>query len=137
MTITIGQVQGKDSVTRLSIDGDLDASNYKDVIAKANEAYETGSRCLIIDMSNLDFMASSGLVALHSVALLMQGEQPPDPEYGWEAFHDIGRDPQKNKPACVKLYNPQPRVKSTLEKTGFSEIFEIYSDLDTAIASFG
>ncbi len=42
-------------------------------------------------MAEIQFMSGSGLVALHSIALLLRGEELPDPEYGWEAFSTLDR----------------------------------------------
>jgi anti-anti-sigma regulatory factor len=137
MTITIDQAQGNLLVTVLSIHGDLDASNYTEVTAKAKAAYDAGARHILIDMSYMPFMASSGMVALHSVALLMRGEGPSDPEHGWAAFRAIDRDRDSGLQKLVKLLNPQPKVDQMLEMTGLKGFFEIHTDLETAIASFG
>jgi len=136
MAITITQSDVNTEVSILGIQGDLDASNYKDAISMAMEVHSTGAQYLVIDMSDLRFMASSGLVALHSIALVMRDELAPDPEYGWDAFHSISRDKTGGAQDSVVLLNPQPRVQKTLEKTGFDEQFKIYSDLESAIASF-
>lgn len=136
MTIITNQVQGNVPVTILGIQGDLDASNYQEVIAAAQKAYDTGARQLLIDMSDVPFMSSSGLVALHSVALLMQGKERPDPEHGWAVFRAVGRDVESGLQHSVKLLNPQPRVKRALEMASFDRFFEVYPDRETAIASF-
>ena len=136
MAITIAQSDVNTEVSILGIQGDLDASNYKDAISMAMEAHSSGAQYLVIDMSDIRFMASSGLVALHSIALVMRDELAPDPEYGWDAFHSISRDKTSGVQERVVLLDPQPRVLKTLEKTGFSDQFEIFSDLEAAIASF-
>ena len=137
MSITISQAQGRPHVTVLAIRGDLDAKNFREMIAKAGEAYKAGARCLLVDMSEMPFMSSSGLVALHSTILLFQGQQPPDPEHGWEALHAIDRDLDCGIQTDVKLLNPQPRVRRTLEVTGMEKFFEIYMEREAAIDSFG
>jgi len=137
MTITIDQVEGKVPVTILGVQGDLDASNYQDVIDSATQAYEAGARDILIDMSEIQFMSSSGLVALHSIALLLRGEQLPDSEYGWEAFRILERDRESGVQEHVKLLKPQPQVDRSLEITGLKKFFEVYTDLDTAVGSFG
>lgn len=137
MTINVDQAQGKVAVTILGIHGDLDASNYLDVVARAQDAYDAGARYILVDMTDMPFMASSGLVALHSVALLLRGEKPPDPEYGWSAFRAIDRDRDSGLQKQVKFLNPQPKVDQVLEMTGLKEFFEIHTDLETAVASFG
>ena len=136
MSITVEQVQGDVPVTILSTHGDLDASNYQELIASARELYSSGTRDLLLDMSSTPFMSSAGIVAIHAVALLMRNEQPPDPESGWEAFHAIDRDLESGRQQHVKLLNPQPRVERALEKTGLKGIFDIFTDRETAIASF-
>jgi len=137
MTIKLEQVQGENQVMILSIEGDLDASNYQEVINTAKQALAEGAQYLLIDMSKIPFMSSSGLIALHSVALLMRGDEPPDPEYGWEAFHTLDRDRESGLQKKVKLLNPQPKIDRSLEITGLKDFFEIHTDLDAAIASFG
>ena len=137
MTITTSQAQGSVPVTILALHGDLDASNYLDVIEAAREAYGAGARNLLLDMSEVPFMSSSGLMALHSVALLMQGEEPPDPEYGWSAFHAMGHDAQENRVQDrVKLVDVQPRVARALQMARFDAYFESYATCEEAIASF-
>jgi anti-anti-sigma factor len=136
MTITVSQAQGNMPVTILGIQGDLDASSYLDVVAKAKEVCQAGARHVLIDMSDVPYMASSGLVALHSVALLAQGEEPPDPEYGWAAFRAAGRDVDSGPQQHVKLLNPQPRVERVLKMAGFDRFFEIFTDQEAAVASF-
>ena len=137
MSITISQAQGKVPITILALQGDLDASNFQDVIVKAKDVYQSGGRYILLDMSGIPFMSSSGLVALHSVAILFQGKQPPDLEHGWEAFHSIDRDREGGLQRYVKLFDPQPRVSRTLEVSGMTSFFEIHTNLQSAIASFG
>ena len=136
MTITVEQVQGKENLGILVLEGDLDASNYRQAIEKATEAYEAGTRNLLIDMTKLAEMASSGMSARHSIALLMRGEAPPDLEFGWEAFRTLDRDRESGPQEHVKLLNPDEKVKRTFEITGLLEYFEIFTDRKEAIAAF-
>ena len=136
MQITVDQIQSRVPVTVLAIHGDLDASNYEQVIAKARELYAAGARHLLFDLSDMPFMGSSGVVALHSVALLMRGETPPDPEAGWQAFHSIDHARAGGVQQQVKLLGPQPKVSRTLQMTSMDEFFEIHTDMQAAIVSF-
>jgi len=136
MNISVRQLQGKVAVTVLGVQGDLDASNYQDLIAKAKEVHGAGTKDILLDLTNTSFVSSSGLVALHSIALLMRGEQPPAQEQGWGAIHSIHRGLGTGVQEHLKLLNPQPYVVRTLEKAGLIEFFEIHTDLDTAVASF-
>jgi anti-anti-sigma regulatory factor len=136
MQIAVDQIQSRVPVTILAIHGDLDASNYEQVIAKARELYAAGARYLLLDLSDMPFMGSSGVVALHSVALLMRGETPPDPEAGWQAFHSIDQARVGGTQQQVKLLSPQPKVSRTLQMTSMNDFFEIHIDKQAAIASF-
>ena len=136
MQIAVDQIQSRVPVTILAIHGDLDASNYEQVIAKAHELYAAGARYLLLDLSDMPFMGSSGVVALHSVALLMRGEPPPDPEAGWQAFHSIDHARARGVQQQVKLLSPQPKVSRTLQMTSMNDFFEIHIDKQAAIVSF-
>lgn len=137
MNLTVEQVQRKVPVTILGLHGDLDASNYQEVIAKAQGIYDSGARHLLLDMSEVPFMGSSGLVALHAVAVLMRGDKPADPASGWDAIHAIDRDRESGMQKHVKLLRPQSQVDRVLDRTGLKQYFEVHSDRETALASFG
>lgn len=136
MNLTVEQAQGRVPVTILSLQGDLDASNYQQIIARGRELYAAGTRHLLLDMSGTSFMSSSGLVALHSLALLMRGESPPDPEAGWRAIRAVGEEVGEGHPANVKLLKPQPQVDRVLERSGLKQFFEVHTDREAAIAAF-
>jgi anti-anti-sigma regulatory factor len=134
MKIIVEQAQGRVPVTVLQPYGDLDASTYRDLIAKGQEVYKAGARYLLIDLNNVSYISSSGLVALHSIVQILRGEELP--ENGWEAARGVDRERGRGMQRQVKLLNLQPRVDSALETTGFKRFFEIYADRATAIASF-
>ena len=136
MNITVSLAQGRVPVTILQVHGDLDASSYTDLIAKGQAVYNAGARDILLDLGDLSYISSSGLVALHRVALIVRGEKPSDPEPGWAAFHAIDRDRDTGLQQHVKLLNLQPRVDTVLQTVGFKQFFEVHTDLATAIASF-
>jgi anti-anti-sigma regulatory factor len=136
MPVTIEQVQGRVPVTVLKVDGELDYSNHLDVIDKAREAQAAGARDIVIDLSDVPFMASAGLFALHSVALLMMGQSPPDPEQGWDSYHALDRTLSSGVHPHVKLLGTQPGVDKVLVRTGMKRFFEAHTDRAQAIGSF-
>jgi len=136
MEISISTAPGSSTIAIMALNGELDASNYLDVIDQVRRLYRSGKDQLIIDLSDVKFLSSSGLVALHSAALIMRGEEPPDPELGWSAFHAIASDVEQGFETCCKLVNPQGRVKKALDMTGFSAFLEVFDDVDAAIRSF-
>jgi anti-anti-sigma regulatory factor len=138
MEMNIEYTRGSTPVTILSLSGELDGSNFKDVISRTSNLYAAGTRKMLLDLSNIRFMSSAGLVALHNVALILRGEKPLDPEGGWNVFHAIAeeRDSEPGKDSHLKLLNPQERILKTLQKTGMDLVFEIFSDRESALASF-
>ena len=136
MQVTVEQIQAGVPITVLAVQGDIDASNFELVIAKARDLYAAGTRHLLLDLSAVPFMGSSGVVALHSIALLMRGEMPPDPAAGWQAFHTIDHARGGGIQQQVKLLGPQPKVSRTLQMTSMTDFFEIYTDRQAAVASF-
>lgn len=136
MNITVSQAQGKVPVAILQPHGDLDASNYQALIDRAQELYQAGTRDILLDLSDTSYMSSSGIVALQSIAALLRGEEPPDPEAGWGALHAVQRDRDSGFQKHLKLLSPQPRVDNVLDMVGFKRFLEIYDDLENAVASF-
>jgi anti-anti-sigma factor len=136
MNISVSQAQGNVPVTLIKLDGQLDGQNFQELISKAQELYSTGARDFLLDLSDLTYISSAGLVALHSVALMARGEQLPDMEGGWAAYRSMGRSSEAGVQKHVKLLNPRSEIMGVLDMVGFSSIFQIYTDRDEAVNSF-
>jgi len=137
LATSIEQAAGRVPITIIALDGELDASNFNELIETTRGLYASGTRHLLLDLANLRFMASSGLVALHSILRLMHGEAPPDPEAGWGALHSLGLDVSGGETqAEVQLCGPQAAVERVLTRTGLSRLFRIHPDRASAIAAF-
>ena len=138
MELSSEQVQGRVVVTILKIKGDLDGTNYQDLIALARKEFENGARDFLVDLSETTYTSSAGLVALQSIVKMLRNEKPFDPEAGWGALHEIAQ--QGGKPGVllehVKLINPLPRVDKVLELAGMKSVFQIFPDRGAAVASF-
>src|SRR2546423_4164502 len=117
MTIDVERLGGTTPVTVIALTGELDASNYEQVIDVVRSAYADGSRGLVLDLEHLTFMASSGLFALHSAVRIMRGETPPDPEEGWSALHQMAQD-HDSQASTVRLAAAQEPIARLLERTG-------------------
>lgn len=139
METIVEYVEANVPVTILKLNGELDASSYLDLIRQIKTLYAGGTRDLLLDLSDLTFIASSGLIALHSAATIMRGDTPVDPNEGWQAMHTVAQDLENatGKEANLKLLSPQQRVARTLQLSGFDTIIDIYTDRETAVNSFG
>lgn len=136
MNISVSQAQGKVPVTIVKMDGQLDGQTYEQLITKARELYNSGTRDFLLDLSDLTYVSSAGLVALHSIALLARGEEMPDTSGGWSAYRSVGRSAEAGIQRHVKLLNPRPEVMSVLDMVGFRNVFEVHNNLDEALNSF-
>lgn len=134
MTIDVERVDGDPSVAVVTLEGELDASNYERVIESVRAAYADGARGLVLDIANLTYMASSGLFALHSAVRIMRGDTPPDPEAGWGALHEMAADHDANV-ANVRLAGPQDAIARVLERTGMNRLFGIDTTREDALAA--
>jgi len=134
MTIDVERLGGTPPVTVVALAGELDASNYEQVIDVVRTAYAEGSRGLVLDLSDLTFMASSGLFAMHSAVRIMRGETPPDPEEGWGALHQMAQDhdaPDSN----VRLAAAQEPIARVLDRTGMLRLFALDATRADAVAA--
>lgn len=136
MELTVSIQQAQEPIAIMRIKGDIDAATFLEVVNKAQELYNNSSRNLILDLSEVTSVSTTGLVALHKIALVYSG-----------AAHEIDADAatkerrpdfthHSNARKFVKLLNPQPDVDKALEKAGMKLFFKIYKDLESAIESF-
>jgi anti-anti-sigma factor len=134
---SVDTVEGTVPVTVVTLDGELDSSNFEALVDEVRGLYDGGSRHLLIDLTNLTYLASSGLVALSSIVRIMRGEPPLDPESGWGALHSLGLDVSTGSTQTeVQLVGPQPGVERVLQRTGLDRLFRIHPDRATGIAAF-
>jgi anti-anti-sigma regulatory factor len=137
MEITVMQEQGRVPVTIISLAGHLDGQSYQSLIQKAREIFDSGSKHLLLDLADLKYISSAGLVSLNTIALMIRGEALPDLEQGWSALKSMDR-PRDSSAAQInlKLLNPRPEIINVLEMVGFLTFFDIYTDKQNAIDSF-
>ncbi len=136
MQITVSTQQGRVPVTVVQPHGDVDASNYSELVTQVETLHKNGATDFLIDLSDVAFMSSAGLVALHSIAILLRGEKPAEPQTGWASLKAIDRARERGVQKHVKLLNPKQYVADTFDKAGFLQIFEVKTDLKEAVASF-
>jgi anti-anti-sigma factor len=120
MNILIGQEEGAVPVTVMKIEGDLDASTYKDLQDRAAEVIDEGASNILLDMSDVDYMGSAGFRAIHAIANMLNKEQK---QGMYKSEH-------------VKLLNPHGEVARVIKTLGFDSFLEIHENRAAAIASF-
>jgi anti-anti-sigma factor len=136
MEIIISKNQGIKPVTVIHLRGALDGDSYQNFIDETQKLYDSGTRDLLVDMSELTFLSSAGLSGIHRTARVYRGEDRSTFEEGWSAIYAMGKERDSGYQQHVKLLNPNESIRSVLDKVGFLAFFEIFTDLDIAVASF-
>jgi anti-anti-sigma factor len=139
MNFSVDQGEGGQPVTILRLEGDLDASNFETVIEEGTKLHAAGTSNLLIDLRAVPFMGSSGLVALHSLALLLAGGTGDDLSAGWEAQHAIARAVEGGMQSHLKVLippDPESSLARVMDRTGMNRFIEVCTDEATAIAAF-
>ena len=128
ITITIEKASEEAAVMKLA--SEVNASNFMEIVDKAGETYKNPARYLIIDLSDVPSISSTGMVALHKIALIYSGV-PQDVKEGENPNFTHSNEARK----YVKLVNPQPGVDESLTKAGMKLFFKFFDDVDSALKS--
>ena len=115
---SVEKVQDKVPITIFHLRGWLDAQSEDDFVKWASEAYEEGTRYLLLDLSELDTLTSGGMRAIQRAFKMFttEGEQP-------EFAH-------------LKMASAPPPVYHALKITGFLKSIPMYESVQSAIDSF-
>jgi anti-sigma B factor antagonist len=107
-------IEQKGGAILLSVREDrLDAHNSGELKAQMLKLFEEGKNNLVVDLQAVRFVDSSGLGALVS-----------------------GFKNASSRNGSLKLSGLQLQVKSMFELTRLHRVFEIFNDVDEALASF-
>src|SRR3954454_25197680 len=79
---SVEQVDGPTPATVVALDGELDGASFEGVIDTVRDLYAAGTRHLVLDLSGLTFISSSGLRAGHGAMGVPRGEGAPAPPRG-------------------------------------------------------
>ncbi len=136
MDIAIEQAQARVPVTIMRVVGDIDASNYRALITRTEELFAQGTRDVLLDLSQVGFMSSAGLVAMQGIISVLAGASAPDPDSGWGALREIDSARESGMQPHLKLLSPQPAVDGALERVGFKDYIQVHTDQAAALNSF-
>ncbi|MHC4828133.1 MAG: STAS domain-containing protein [Planctomycetota bacterium] len=109
MRITITENAG---ITVLRLIGNLDTNSTPELEAHLSRLTEAGTRRLLIDLGEVDFVSSAGLGALLSAA---QALAPCD--------------------GTLSVCGPNEAVRHAFDASGFSRIFKVFENEQDALSS--
>jgi anti-anti-sigma factor len=136
MEIIISKSQDTPTLCVMKLRGALDGQSYENFITEAQKLYDTGTRNLLLDMSELTFLSSAGIAALHRIARVFRGEDRANLEEGWSAIRAMAKDQNSSIQEHVKLLNPGENILKVLDTVGLKAFFEVFTDIHPAMASF-
>lgn len=128
LTITSSQIQGDVPITILHLSGHLHGNTEKELLDRARQAQEDGSKYLLLDLSQVEILTSAGLRAIHNIFNLFT------PQSDREVIRQHGDEPYKSP--YFKLVCPNPNIYYVLNIAGFLQNILIYNDMDEATKSF-
>lgn len=130
MNISTSQEQGRVPVTVFHLSGAI-TSNVE-IEQQAQAAFDAGARNVLLDMSDVPYIATSGLRALHFIYTLLRADVPEESDEAVKAGIRAGTFFSPH----LKLLNPSPHVVEALKVAGYDMFLEILRDRKKAIASF-
>jgi hypothetical protein len=132
MEIVVSQHQGRVPVTVFHIKGELISD--AELNAKAEDAYRTGTRDLLLDLREVPYMSSQGLRALHFIYTLLRTDAPDESDQAVKTGIAAGTF----KSPHLKLLGPTDKTLEVLKMTGYDMFLEIHAKdkFNQAIASF-
>jgi anti-anti-sigma factor len=128
LTINVSQVQDPVQVTIFHLSGHLHGETELQLADQARQAYESGARNLLLDLSGLEVLTSAGLRAILNTFKLFT------PKTDRDMIRQHGDEPYKSP--YFKMVCPNPQIYYVLNISGFLQNILIYNDIDEAIASF-
>ena len=106
-------------VDLLTIDGRMDAANAPQLKQQIDALFDQGRYRLVLDLASLEYIASPGLRVLIEARKRARDRKLTDLEGG-----------------DVRIANLPPRIKEVFDLTGFTSLFEIFTDTTEAVGSF-
>lgn len=130
MELSVSQVQARVPVTVFKVNGPI-TSNVE-LEEQAQAAYDAGARNILIDLTEVPYIATYGLRALHFIFTLLRTDTPEESD---EAMRQGIRAGTFVSPH-LKLLKPSNHVLEALKVAGYDMFLEIHRDYGKAIASF-
>jgi anti-anti-sigma factor len=115
--VIVSQAQGGVPVTVLELQGRVNLGNAMELEHAALQAYNTGARDILIDLSKAPFLTSAGI---RSILVI----------------HKMFSDKSQENTRHLKLLGPTPHVRKVLEVAGLLDYIEVFTSLEEALSSF-
>lgn len=130
MEITVSQQQGRVPVTVFRLKGPV--TDNVELERHAQEAFDGGARNILLDLSEVPYMATAGLRALHTIYTMLRSDAPEESDEAAKAGIAAGTYTSPH----FKLLKPTGHVLEVLRSAGYDMFLDIHRDAKQAIESF-
>jgi len=125
LTLTISRPSA--GLTVLHAQGRVDSASENLVREQASRLHAEGARHLLLDLTQVDYISSAGLRAIHTLYKLFT---PAEEIKAWQPGGDVYKSPY------FKLLCPSPQVYGVLNLAGFLHNIPFFTNLKDALESF-
>ena len=112
--VQISQAPGRVPVTIFRLEDRVNLGNFAELEEAAKQAYESGTRDMVMDLGQTVSLTSIGIRAIVIIHKMLSP--------------DGGKH--------LKIANPMPYIREMLDISGVTQYIEIYNTVDEAVASF-
>ena len=130
MEINVSQHVGRVPVTVLHLTGNL--TNEEPLQTEVRQAYNAGTRYLLLDLTEVPYISSSGLRTINHAYMLLRQSEPPTSSKTISQGIAAGTYHSPH----LKLLKPSKRALEVIKLAGFDMFLEIHNNLAEAVASF-
>ncbi|RKT46213.1 STAS domain-containing protein [Thiocapsa rosea] len=101
-----------DNILKVTLEGRLDVEGTQAIDLKLTTLTATSRKAVLVDLSQVDFLASIGIRTLLTCAKTTS-----------------------KRGGKMLLVNPQPMVRAVLDRSGVSSLIPVYADAETALGT--
>jgi anti-sigma B factor antagonist len=101
-----------DNILKVTLEGRLDVEGTQAIDLKLTTLTATSHKAVLVDLSQVDFLASIGIRTLLTCAKTTS-----------------------KRGGTMLLVNPQPMVRAVLDRSGVSSLIPVYADEETALGT--
>src|SRR5690606_21482874 len=112
--VKISETQGRTPVTIFQLQDRINLGNFAELEEAAKEAYNNGTRDMVMDLSQTVSLTSIGIRAIVIIHKM------------------LATDGGKH----LKIANPMPYIREMLDIAGVTQYIEVYDSVEEAVAAF-
>lgn len=132
MEFKVSTEKGVRPITIIQIEGNIDSASYQEFQSKAEALVAAGAHDILIDLTNVHFVSSAGIRAIHALFNKLRTYSPDISDEEMRKGINAGT----YKSPHLKLLNPSKETTTTFEMTGLNMYINIYTDRKKALSSF-